>query len=167
MFSLDREVSRRWRERLADETGGAELRDTVARRWIPQPRSKDAKRWSKNQLELDNTRASLADADCAYYVRRDLDADRYARVAASLRQRIEDLTERRAALVEPQIASAQLFDQAWVKARWDAATNYERRQLVRLALVTKASRRGGHFDPTGRLSYEWRRPEAASSGTDT
>lgn len=157
--ALDRALTGAWLQRLADETQGTRLRIEVAKMWLPQRRSKELLAWSAAELEVAEARSSLLEADEAYYIRHDLDLDRYQRVCTKLRARLDLAAANQRRLVQPATSTDPLLDAALVLKRWNAATVLEQRHLVRLALaeirVSKALRRGGPFEAAERLAYRW------------
>lgn len=82
--------------------------------------------------QLRTLQGRLDDVDSAYYVHSELDSRRHGALAAELSLRIGG-TQTALDAMEPDIDISLLFDEQFVRARWDEHVANGRRDLLRLA----------------------------------
>ena len=164
---VDRRVTATWIDLVCGGVGADadSLRSLLAERWLPLPPKPSS--WQKLRTELRTLQGHLDDVDSAYYVHGDLDSCRHGALAAELSLRISR-TQAALDAMQPEVDTSSLFDEQFVRARWDEHVANGRRDLLRLAWaeirVAKASRSGERFGDD-RISYVPHIDEA-SGGTE-
>ncbi|MFE5716129.1 recombinase family protein [Streptomyces sp. NPDC056501] len=160
--TVDRYVAEQFLTRLPSLEPDDPLLAAIADRWV---RRADPETFAKRDAlteEIQDQEARLADLEDARYVRGEFSGaaavERYARLSARLRGRIEGLRDELRKLSVPAADVAPMLDAVTLREAWTDATDDVRRERLSLAMdrveVSKGVR-GQRIIPERRIRIHW------------
>ncbi|NUK09006.1 recombinase family protein [Streptomyces lunaelactis] len=145
----------------------------IADRWVQRADPETFVKRDVINAEIQDEESRLADLEDARYVRGEFKGvtaiDRYNRLSARLRSRIDGLREDLGKLPMPSVNVTPMLDGPVLRAAWRDATNEERRHRLSLAIdrveVTKG-KRGQRIIPEQRIQIHWAGLSAVADASD-